>query len=601
MIIQFLTDIHKQRHSMIKAGWFLVIMIMVNHSYAQDWSSKLVWVNADGQLEYAPDEKGGTIPDFSAVGYKFGEVSIPNVPVKVTAEPMSGDARTYLQKKINEVAGLPLDENGFRGALLLKKGEYEVSGTLTIPKSGIVIRGEGNTTDGTVIIETATTQLDLFHVYGSGSRIDDQTSKTAIAENFVPVGRKYVELEDASGFSEGDLVVIFRPGTDNWIHDLKMDQIDEVDGTVQWTGSAYNLYFERIITKIEGNKVYFKNPVVMEMDSAYGGGYLLKCSFPGRINNCGIENLYLKSTYNGSVDENHGWNAIKISTSEDCWVREVTALHFGYSTVNVSGTSKHVSVISVKNIDPISQITGSRRYSFNCDGQLNLFQNCYSSNGRHDYVTGARVCGPNVFTQCSARNTQNDIGPHHRWAVGTLFDVINTSGEINVQDRGNWGTGHGWAGVTQVLWNCKVSGATVQSPWVSGKNYSIGTYGQKLQGRLSGRPDGYWEGQNKTGLTPESLYEAQLSNRKGNKVGIKDVNEGCIQFYPNPCKKELKVNSDNTNINYQFVNLNGTKVLCGNLPGSNETIDVSMLSQGIYILKYSTNSAYHYQKIIVQR
>jgi hypothetical protein len=121
--------------------------------------------------------------------------------------------------------------------------------------------------------------------------------------------------------------------------------------------------------------------------------------------------------------------------------------------------------------------------------------------------------GPNVFTQCQSRNTHADIGPHHRWACGTLYDLIDTDGEINVQDRGNWGSGHGWAGVTQVIWNCRVTRAVIQSPWVNGKNYSIGLRGDKYEGRLSGRPDGVWEGQNNGALQPESLYEAQFKSR----------------------------------------------------------------------------------------
>ena len=81
----------------------------------------------------------------------------------------------------------------------------------------------------------------------------------------------------------------------------------------------------------------------------------------------------------------------------------------------------------------------------------------------HDYVTGAQVCGPNVFYNCTASQTFADIGPHHRWSVGTLYDNIVTDGEINVQDRGQMGSGHGWAGVTQVLWNCRVNRAAVRA------------------------------------------------------------------------------------------------------------------------------------------
>jgi len=69
--------------------------------------------------------------------------------------------------------------------------------------------------------------------------------------------------------------------------------------------------------------------------------------------------------------------------------------------------------------------------------------------------------------------------------------------------------------VTQVLWNCTVKRAAVQSPWVNGKNYSVGMKGEKYEGRLKGRPDAEWEGQNHDGLQPVSLYLAQLKARKG--------------------------------------------------------------------------------------
>jgi hypothetical protein len=100
--------------------------------------------------------------------------------------------------------------------------------------------------------------------------------------------------------------------------------------------------------------------------------------------------------------------------------------------------------------------------------------------------------------------------------MGTLYDNIITDGEINIQDRGNWGSGHGWSGVCQVLWNCTAKQAAVQSPWVSGKNYCIGLKGGKVQGRLKDRPDEEWEGQNKEGLQPASLYLAQLNERQPN-------------------------------------------------------------------------------------
>jgi len=61
-----------------------------------------------------------------------------------------------------------------------------------------------------------------------------------------------------------------------------------------------------------------------------------------------------------------------------------------------------------------------------------------------------------------------------------------------------------------VVWNCTVGRAAIQNPWTSAKNYVIGLKGNNYSGRLTGRPTAEWEGQNKEGLTPASLYLAQL-------------------------------------------------------------------------------------------
>jgi len=491
---------------------FIIILLMLK-GYSQTWQSQFILIHEKNHLQYFPDKEGNVIPDFSRVGYASGEKEIPDIPVVESINPAKGDNTRLIQNAIDRVGVRPPDKNGFRGAVLLKKGTYRVDGTLLINNSGIVICGEGAGTDGTVVIETATTKLDLFSFRGEGNRRTELNMVVAVSEEFVPVGRKYVILENAKSFKTGDPVLLYRPGSENWIKDLKMDQIDAREGLKQWTKDDYPLNFERIVTKIEGNKVYLDHPVVMQMDKKYGGGFLMKYTFPGRISHCGIENLRMESAYRSETDEEHGWNAISFSRVSQAWVRNVVSRFFGYSCVTIDSNSRNISVLDAQCLDAKSQITGGRRYSFNCGGQLNLFKNCYATEGRHDFVTGARVCGPNVFTRCKARNTHSDIGPHHRWACGTLFDLIDTDGEINVQDRGNYGTGHGWSGVTQVLWNCRSPKTSVQSPWVSGHNYCVGLIGGKWAGRFPDRPDGVWEGLNKPGLQPESLYEAQLKER----------------------------------------------------------------------------------------
>jgi hypothetical protein len=315
----------------------------------------------------------------------------------------------------------------------------------------------------------------------------------------------------------GDTIIVYRPGTDSWINDLKMNAIVERKGTQQWTAVGYNLSFERNITKIEGNTIFIDNPIVMSMETKYGGGEIFKYKFDGRIEKVGIENLFLESEFTSDTAENHGWDAISFGKIQNGWVQKVTAYYFGYSCVNLSKEAKNITVLDAYCFEPKSVITGGRRYSFNNDGQLNLFFNCHATEGRHDFVTGGKVCGPNVFVKCTAKNTHADIGPHHRWSMGTLYDNIITDGEINVRDRGNMGSGHGWAGVNQVIWQCQAKTAIIENPWVTGYNWVIGLQAHKLKNRLGERPDGEWEGHNKADLEPASLYFAQLKAKKMDK------------------------------------------------------------------------------------
>ncbi|RYZ24919.1 MAG: hypothetical protein EOO10_19610, partial [Chitinophagaceae bacterium] len=469
-------------------GSAVLLLLIAGFSFhpIKDWQSKFVRQTKNGSLQYTPDEKGNIIPDFSRVGYYHGDKEIPSIAVVKTLQP-SSNSEQEIQAAIDELAKRTLDKAGFRGTILLKKGTYKINGTITIQESGIVLRGEG---DDTKLIAAGTDKRPLIKVTGKGSIKEVEGSRAKITDAYVPVGTFSFNVANARGFKKGDKIIVSRPGTKEWIRDLKMDQIVERKGTKQWQPEEYNLRFEREITKIEGTKIYLDNPIVMPMEAKYGGGEIFKYTFDGRIAHVGIENMYFESEYLSDTAENHAWDAVLFDKIENGWVRNVIARYFGYSCVNLSGGAKNISVLNSNCFEHKSVITGSRRYSFNNDGQQNLFMNCHATDGRHDFVTGARVHGPNVFVNCTAKRTHADIGPHHRWAMGTLYDNIVTDGEINVQDRGQMGSGHGWSGITQVLWNCTVKRSAVQSPYgVSGNNYCIGLKGEKVAGHFKDRPE----------------------------------------------------------------------------------------------------------------
>ncbi len=475
-------------------------------------TSALVYPDENGKLVYGTYANAGDsrlqniLPDWSQCGYMGGGVKIPDVPVKMTVEPTARNHQARIQYAINYVSSLPLDGNGFRGAVLLKKGTYRIEGTIFINASGVVLRGEGQMPDnGTRIIDTGQEQDTLIVVEGS-ARAEFPDTRTRITDSFVPVGANTFIVESTSRFSTGDSIIIHRQTNQQWIDDLDMEQYG-------WTPDYYEDKWERVITSIDGNKITVDAPTVQAIEDRYGGGSIYKYSSEGRISNVGVECLWLESEYDFDDDETHGWNAIELGDVENAWVRRVTSEHFGYACVKTGSGAKNVTIQDCACLDPKSQTTGSRKYSFPIDDCcFVLIQRCFTRGGRHDYITGSRVPGPNAFVDCLATECYNDSGNHHRYAEGTLFDNVK-AGYLAVENRMSSGSGHGWSGAQTLFWNCEAT-TTCHAPF-GGMNWAIGIIGRMQLG--SWAPDeavGYWESHGRH-VSPRSLYFRQLEERLG--------------------------------------------------------------------------------------
>ncbi|WOO41028.1 LamG-like jellyroll fold domain-containing protein [Rubellicoccus peritrichatus] len=490
-------------------------------------TSALVYPGSDGRLvygRYANEDQtleSNRMIDFSHAGYMGGGVAIPMVPVVRTLNPNpSGDDFKRIQTAIDEVAAMPLSSAGFRGAILLTAGDYRVSETLKIADSGIIIRGEGQGADDTVITLTATTQDILFEFKGPYNWSKVSGSETPIVDEFVPAGATSFEVGSTVGLSVGDEILVHKIPNQAWIDLLDMYASSWPDAPVpphrDWVPEEYDVEYPRVITKIVGNRITINTPLVHAIETQYGGGEIYRYTNNGSIHHVGIERIRLDSTYTSSTDENHGWDAVVFWRVVNGWARQVTARHYAFSCVKVFKQSYNVTVEDCAMIDPISVITGGRRYSFVADeGSLVLFQRCYTREGRHDYVTQARTLGPTAFVDCLAEVVHSDIGPHHRYSEGILFDNVK-GGEIAVQNRGSSGTGHGWSGAQVVFWNCNGTQIRCDAP-KGAMNFAIGCIGQKVQGNsftYTNEPYGIWESENQH-VTPRSLYYKQLEDRLG--------------------------------------------------------------------------------------
>ncbi len=474
-------------------------------------TTNMIFLNGDGSLGYnlyanqGERIKVNVVPDFSTAGYKKGGVAIPNIDdIKIELTAVEGDNLSQIQAAINNVGNLTLNREGVRGVILLKAGLYNVSNTLTINKSGIILRGEGQGANGTIIKSNRTSQHNMINIHGVATSYSRSNLKK-ITTPYVGTGKLGFTVESGSGLVAGDKIAIYKTPNTYWITDLNVGQYN-------WTPSGFTMDYERTVKEVVGDSILLDAPVVDPMQTKYGGGSVYKLIPNQRVNNSAVENMVLECVYSSNTDENHAWIGIELKNAENCWVRGVTVKYVGYAAISVSTNSHYNTIEECAMIDGKAQNTGSRLYSFNLEGgaSFNLFQRCFARGGRHDFVTGSKVPGPNVFLDCVAVSTKNDIGPHHRWSTGLLFDNI-VGGQIRVWDRGMSGTGHGWSGVQTMFYNCKSETSFIRVDSPKGAiNWSIGSKGVNAK-----QGAGFFESWN-TNVSPRSLYIAQLKDRLGN-------------------------------------------------------------------------------------
>jgi hypothetical protein len=512
----------------------LVFLFIIINLQVSGQTSTLVSLDADGELVYTADAKGNKIPDFSGVGYMNSEANIPVIPIVKIVSALAGDNLSNIQNAINEVAAMPLNPDGFRGAILFKKGVYNVSNTVNIKASGIVLRGEGTDASGTCFIATRTAQHTLFNFAGTSGISEKTSTKKLITDSYVPFGTKQVTVTSGHSFVVGDMVLLHRIPNDAWIALLGMGDLSLIDPlATNWTASGYDINFERKVTAVNGNIISLDAPVMDIVDPLYATAELMKYT-SGRTENCGIENMRISSAYASETDENHGWEAVTFLNVINGWARNLEVYYFGYSAVHILDGASWITVENCKMLDAKSTVDGGRRYSFNVDGQRCLVQNCFTRNGRHDYVDGSRTPGPNVFYNCTATLQKNDIGPHHRWSTGILFDNIVGDGRIDIQNRVTSGSGHGWAGSQILFWNCDGNRMVIQDPPGDYVNWAIGCNITTITnvGDMTTEPLGIVESKGKHITAIPSLFAAQLKER----LAVLPKKNQVITFYTLPPK-----------------------------------------------------------------
>lgn len=503
--IQLINRISSQKGKLILSCF--VLFFSVNFGMAQSTFPDIVKTK-EGKLSPTADNQGNQIPDFSYAGYMSSEKAIPNVANKIFVPKQEEDATQKIQLAIDYVSNLKPDKSGFRGAVLLDKGTFKISGTLYIKKSGVVLRGSGNSENGTILLGTGLEREALIRVLG----VDDRKYGETLEFNnvYTPLGTQKIQLKNASKLKVADEISISRPLTDNWIKELNMQDFGGETSWIGWKKDGWDIVWNRVVTKINGNEVTLNAPLTMALDAVYGTSKVTTYTWQGRIEQIGIENILMKSTFNASnlKDEEHRWQAISIENTRNAWVKQVNFKHFAGGAITILKTAQQITVEDCIATEPISEIAAFRRHTFYTEGQQTLFQRCYSEFGYHDFAVGGfGTAGPNVFLQCESHLPFENSGAIGSWATGVLFDIANIDGgALSYNNREQDGRGAGWTAANSVIWESSASKIENYSP-PTAQNWAFGVWGQ-----FGG--NGHWKDVNGH-ISPRSLFYAQLENRLG--------------------------------------------------------------------------------------
>ncbi|MGD0164047.1 MAG: hypothetical protein ABSB39_16375 [Candidatus Sulfotelmatobacter sp.] len=502
-------------------------------------ASQWVYYDSGGNLVYqALDAQGDELMDFSTAGYEQGAGAIPTAPVEATVSPSGGDDTADIQNAIDAVSAMTLNATtGLRGAVLLEPGSYTVSSSLMITASGVVLRGSGSGTSpssNTVITMAAAATPYPLIVMGTSGNAPSYISSTTITDAYVPAGTLTVDVASTSGLSVGTTVIITRPVTSAWVSFMGMTAADL--GTT-CGGSPCNwidvgsdeLRTDRTITAINGNQITLDAPMSDSINSTYcgvDGATLQAYTFSGRISQVGVENLsaIAPAPPNDLVPPTPSYQLVVTYSVLNAWARNLAAQDT-LQSVDIESYSKQVTVSNVAITHTVTQTDDAKFEEFYLAGATQVLMDTVSdvADNMFFFSTSSATQGPNVLRN-GVFQGNTSVEPHQRWATGLLVENTavtaipgSTQGNINLLDRGNHGSGQGWAIGWGVVWNSSANQFTIQQPPGS-ENWCIGCVGTQVTSAAPGGssvlPQGAIDSSG-TNVFPTSLYQAQLTQRLG--------------------------------------------------------------------------------------
>lgn len=269
-----------------------------------------------------------------------------------------------------------------------------------------------------------------------------------------------------------------------------------------------------MVEKVSGKKVTFTVPLTDSLDSKYMSPYLAVYPSPPKSYEIGVEDL--------SITRNPSCSGLKLNASSPCAVVALSVAPWTVDSwvrgVNVTGFNSFLEIqsnssrITIEKLSLFRDADTDNAAGYPADISIQGSQVLIRESGQYGLstakafavVTQSGTPGPNAVLRHVTQANIQQLYPHQRWAHGFLVD--DTDASASFINRGTSGSGHGWSINAGVTWNVR-GDVQIQSPPL-GVNWGVGSTG-KIVSPTNGTMLG-------TGskVTPQSLFEAQLSARK---------------------------------------------------------------------------------------
>jgi hypothetical protein len=479
----------------MKVAFWMLAACSLHAQVISEWA----FGEADHRLHYRYDARGNRIMDFSSAGYRAGGVKLPSAIAAQRLIPASGDNTTRIQAALDNATG----------AVVLAAGEYEIAGTLSITRSGVVLRGER----GAVIRLTGKPHRFL-DIHGAGTWREEGPA-ASVLDDYVPAGASTFRVRGASAFHTGDCVLVVRPVTAEWIHFMGLDTLvrDSQPGT--WIRAGSVIRTDRVVESVDGDRVTLDVPLSDALDSQFTAASLVRYSFSGRITEVGVEGLRIEAPFEDVPITGPQYTALRMDAVEDGWARDLEIREMRNGIVIGPG-AKRLTLTNLHITHSAAHSAAATEPDFALQGTQILLDRCrVTGEGAWPVITESEVTGPVVVLDFTADH--GGIAPHQPWATGLLVDGGKFPGGterrpgLAFSNRAMAGSDHGWDIGWAVAWNVSSPLLLVQRP-PGVLNWCIGCIG--TMDTIGSTPNGIFDSPGKM-VEPASLYLQQLRDRLG--------------------------------------------------------------------------------------